>query len=279
LQRHSRHILATRFEFVRPACTGGETFRKGKIVAPPIAWATVPSSSVAMSSNRGFALIHSPLLGPRSWQAVGDALDSRGERTFLIDLSEGLGVQRGFYAALGETACRQIGGCSFLVAHSGAGALIPSILQAAGGRVHAAIFVDALLPHPGRSWFDTAPAALVSRLRREARAGRAPPWPNWLPPERLAHLLPDRAMRQNLIDEAPAAPLAFLDEPAPDCPAIARPHGCAYLQLSSAYDREADQARARGWPTNRLDGHHLSAMTQPSLVADAIDDLASRLRP
>ena len=231
-----------------------------------------------MSSHRGFALIHSPLLGPRSWQAVADALDSRGERAVLIDLSEGLGVQRDFYAALGETAARQIDERTVLVAHSGAGALIPSILQAAGGRTLAVIFVDALLPHPGRSWLDTAPDALAARLHRHSRAGLAPTWPDWMPPERLARLLPDRAMRQNLIDDAPAAPLAFLDEPAPDCRAFAPPCGFAYLQLSSAYDHEADQARALGWPTNRLDGHHLSTMTQPSLVADAIIDLASGLR-
>ena len=243
----------------------------------PLAEAIGAPSSGAMTHDRVLTLIHSPLLGPGSWRAVGDALDRRGERALLIDLSEGLGVQRGFYAALGETAARQIGEPAILVAHSGAGALIPSILQAAGARIRAVIFVDALLPHPGRSWFVTAPPALAARLRREALAGRAPPWPNWLPTDVLERLLPDAAMRQGLIDDAPSAPLAFLDEPAPDCQALAPPCGYAYLQLSSAYDREAEQARASAWPVERLDGHHLSIMAHPSLVTDALVDLASGL--
>src|SRR5579859_1407063 len=243
----------------------------------PLAEAIGAPSSGAMTHDRVLTLIHSPLLGPGSWRAVGDALDSRGERAVLVDLSEGLGVLRGFYAALGETASRQIDERAILVAHSGAGALIPSILQAAGGRAHAVIFVDALLPHPGRSWFDTSPAALTARLRREAQAGRAPPWPNWLPSDLLQRLLPDAAMRHGLIADAPAAPLAFLDEPAPDGQALAPSGGCAYLQLSSAYDREAKQARAAAWPVERLDGHHLSIMAHASLVADSLVDLASRL--
>ena len=224
-----------------------------------------------------FALVHSPLLGPRSWQAVDAALDSRGERSFVVDISEGLTVDRDFYAALGEVAARQIREPVILVAHSGAGALIPSILRAAAGRVEAVVFVDALLPHPGRSWFDTAPGALAARLRRQSRGGVAPRWPDWLPPERLEQLLPDRRMRESLIGDAAAAPLAFLDEPAPDWPAPAPPRGCAYLQLSSAYDREAREAHASGWPSRRLDGHHLWIMANPSLVAAAVTDLAAKL--
>jgi hypothetical protein len=84
-------------------------------------------------------------------------------------------------------------------------------------------------------------------------------------------------MRDRLASDAPAVALAFLDEPAPDWPAPARLGGCAYLQMSSAYDREARGARALGWPAKRLDGHHLSIMTNPSLVAAAIVDLADRL--
>ena len=224
-----------------------------------------------------FALIHSPFLGPRSWRAVGEAIDERGERALLVDISGGLDVQRGFYASLAGAAARQIGERAILVAHSGAGALAPSMLQAADGRVAAVIFVDALLPHPGRSWFDTAPGALASRLRRHARAGLAPRWPDWLPPERFEQLLPDPAMRRSVIEDAPAVPLAFLDEPAPYGPAATPPYGYAYLQLSSAYDREAGEARTSGWTVERLNGHHLSIMAHPSLIAAAIVDLASRL--
>jgi hypothetical protein len=192
-------------------------------------------------------------------------------------VSEALDAQGGFYEAFAATAARQIDGPAILVAHSGAGGLVPSILRNAGGRVQAVIFVDALLPHPGRSWFDTVPAALATQLRREARAGRAPPWPSWLPSHLLERFLPESGMRESLTDDAPCVPVAFLEEPAPEDPPPAPPHGCAYLQLSSAYDREAGQAREWGWPVERLDGHHLSIMVNPPAVAVALVDLASTL--
>jgi hypothetical protein len=191
-------------------------------------------------------------------------------------MSAALRVQRGFYDAFAAAVAGQIHERAILVVHSGAGALVPSILRASGS-IEAVIFVDALLPHPGQSWFDTAPAALAARLRSDSYAGCAPPWPKWLPGDALGRLLPDAGMRDSLAAGAPAVPLAFLDEPAPDWPAPARSCGCAYLQMSSAYDRETLEARASGWPTERLDGHHLWIMTNPSLVAAAITDLAVRL--
>ena len=41
-----------------------------------------------------------------------------------------------------------------LVGHSGADALLPSVAAACDAAVAAAVFVDAILPHPGASWFD-----------------------------------------------------------------------------------------------------------------------------
>lgn len=197
-------------------------------------------------------------------------------RAHLLDVSGALGAPRGFYDALAEAAAGQIAEPAILVVHSGAGVLVPSILRACA-RIDAVIHVDALLPHPGRSWFDTAPAALAAWLRREAQVGRAPPWPTWLPTDVLERLLPDARMRSTLAAGAPAAPLAFLEEPAPEHPPRAPPRGCAYLQLSAAYDHEAATARTLGWPVERLDGHHLSIMTNPSAVAAAVVRLSSRL--
>jgi hypothetical protein len=106
------------------------------------------------------------------------------------------------------------------------------------------MFVDALLPHPSRSWMATAPPALADRLRADARNGLAPPWPRWLSETVLARLLPDEAMRTSLIAEAPAVPIAFLEESAPDATAWATSCASAYLQLSPNYDAEANQAHA-----------------------------------
>ncbi|MGH3924022.1 MAG: hypothetical protein ACRDTT_14325, partial [Pseudonocardiaceae bacterium] len=49
-----------------------------------------------------------------------------------------------------------------LVGHSGAGPLLPAI--AAATPTVGVIYVDAGLPQPGASWFDTAPPPLVAHL-------------------------------------------------------------------------------------------------------------------
>jgi hypothetical protein len=229
--------------------------------------------------SAAFVLIHSPFLGPLSWRAVDGALRKRGEAALLLDLRPALSAERRYYEAFCATAARQIGAPSILVAHSGAGALVPAILGRAKGLAQGAIFVDALLPHPGRSWFDAAPIGLVKRLRAGARAGRAPPWPSWWPKEAMAQLLPDRRLRERLSRSAPAVPLAYLEEPAPASAASPPPRGYGYVQLSSSYDKPADRARALGWPVERVHGHHLSAMTEPDLVAEAIVAVARRLTP
>ena len=58
-----------------------------------------------------------------------------------------------------------------LVAHSGAGALVPAVVAAVPGAVGSVVFVDATLPYPGRTWFDSAPVELVDRLRELAGEG------------------------------------------------------------------------------------------------------------
>src|SRR5205823_5194873 len=94
-----------------------------------------------------------------------------------------------------------------LVAHSGAGALVPSVAVACDGVVEAAVFVDAILPHPGTSWFDNAPASLREHLRTLAADTWLPPWHQWFPPGTLDDLLPDPDLRSRFIAELPRLPV------------------------------------------------------------------------
>ena len=225
-----------------------------------------------------FALVHSPFLDiPPRGEPVGSALDQQGERSVLLDLRTAFQVNRDFYRTAGRIAAEQFTRPVTLVVHSGAGALVPQIVMSAEGRATAVIFVDALLPHPTRSWFDMAPAVFAARIRAAARNGLAPPWPRWLPNETLAQLLPDTVTRETLIASAPAIPLAYLEEPAPESSLWPLPLGCGYLQLSVGYDAEARQARAFGWPVARFSGHHLSMMTEPDPVAAAIVAMSASL--
>ncbi|HSV04593.1 MAG TPA: alpha/beta fold hydrolase [Phenylobacterium sp.] len=216
-----------------------------------------------------FVLLPSPVLGPYSWRAVAEAL---GGQVLALPRLSSLGGS--YYEQLAEAAAAQIapGEPAVLVAHSGAGALVPAV--AARRALAGAILVDAILPHPGRSWFDTAPAELRHHLRSGARDGRLPAWDEWWPPGALERLVPDEAAREALIAELEPIPVAWFEEVAP---AGESPERSAYLKLSEAYEDEARAANRLGWPLVRLPLNHLAPVSQPTAVASAITGLAERL--
>jgi hypothetical protein len=173
-------------------------------------------------------------------------------------------------AALGLAA-----GPSVIVVHSGAGSLVPSIVAAAPRAVAEVLFVDAILPHPGRSWHETAPPPLAARLRALARNGVLPPWNQWFDADPTVALIPDAGMRATFRADLPRVPLAVFSAPAPDL------HSwevipCAYLQLSGAYETETSAAERRGWRVRREAMHHLAMVTEPEALAAILVEMARR---
>jgi len=169
-------------------------------------------------------------------------------------------------------ACRRYSdtGRVVLVGHSGAGALLPLIAEALGKVIDAALFVDAILPHPGQSWFDTAPADLHRRLLSMATGGALPPWHQWFPAGTLERLLPDAMLRGRFIAEIQEVPLAYLEERAPLVQGWP-PGRCGYLQLNPAYDSELNDAVSRGWWTAQVPLGYLGMLTAPEAILDALD--------
>lgn len=218
-----------------------------------------------------FALVHSPLTGPSAWEPVAGALRGRGLRVAVPTLQEAFAAGPPYHRAVAAEVGRGLaaqGGAVTLVAHSGAGALLPAVAEAVPG-VGGAVFVDALLPHPGASWFDTVPAAMRERLLDLAEGALLPKWSDWFGPEAMAGLLPDAEQRARFVAELPRVPLDYFRETAPD-PRSWPPQRCAYVRLSGAYREQAAEAERRGWPVRVLDGDHLSIMTRPDEVAGLI---------
>jgi hypothetical protein len=216
------------------------------------------------------------LLGPLSWQAAAKALALQGLTVEAPAWPRLSTLGDDCYAALanGMAATIDHGAPAILVAHSGAGALLPSVVALAKTRVLGAIFCDAILPHPGLSWFDTAPPDLAAQLRSGAQAGRLPAWDAWWPPGALERLLPDAVVRAELAEELEPIPLGYFEELAPE---IELQVPGAYLQLSGAYSEEARLAGRQGWPVVTLPLHHLAMLTHPEAVAGAVRSLTERL--
>jgi hypothetical protein len=218
-------------------------------------------------------LVHSPLVGPASWDLIAPALAGPGRDVTIPDLSGTIAAGPPWCSRQAELIARAAADRpAVLVGHSRAG----PILAAAGAliaQVRGYVFVDARLPFSGQTWMDTAPPELVAQLREMADAdGWLPPWPNWWGAEALAEILPDPVIRERFTAGCPSLPLAMFTEahpPAPRWPDAP----CAYLRLSEAYEDEAARAAGLGWPVIRLASHHLALLTDPAVIAEAISQL------
>jgi hypothetical protein len=216
-------------------------------------------------------LVHSPLLAPSSWGRVPASLEGKGFTVAVADLRPVLESGPPYYERLFQTIAAYANGADAVavVGHSAAGALLPGALSLMGAGRQTAVFVDARLPHDGQTWLEARSPDRQAALLASVVDGHLPPWDRWFPPEALAELLPDDAMRQRFQEELRGLPAQLLTEPMPQSTWDSRVRK-VYVQLSAAYASIADQAKADGWQVARYALDHLAPLTRPDAVADAI---------
>ena len=222
-----------------------------------------------------WVLVHSPLTGPAALGGVAREAAMSGIVVSTAQFPAWTALSEPYYRSMAQALVAPLRGCGpmILIAHSGAGGLVAAIADAAGqGEISGAVFVDAILPHPRRSWFSTVADGMAMALRAAASDDKLPAWDQWFPPGTLGALIPDHTVRKAFVRQLKPTPMRFADEVAPDVdlpPGL----GCAYLRLSKTYETEAREARHRGWPTLRLDLNHLAMVTNPREVVTAIINL------
>jgi hypothetical protein len=227
-------------------------------------------------------LLHSPLVGPLTWQPAATSLHAAGYHVAVPSLTGVVDTGPPSYRKLAGRVAETIrqanpSGAVVLIGHSGAGALLPAAAEATDSPLAAVVFVDAILPHPGVSWFETAPPVLREQLGGLAHDdGRLPAWDRWFPPEVMTELLPEENLRRRFIAELPRVPLAYLEERAPVVSGWP-PARCGYLRLSGAYDEVADEAERRGWLVVREAADHLAMLTRPAAISGLLDRLVKAL--
>jgi pimeloyl-ACP methyl ester carboxylesterase len=218
-------------------------------------------------------LVHSPFLGPATWQSTARALAHSGRRVRVPSLRAvatssppywPAGVEAIVHAAPDEPVV--------LVPHSNAGLYMPAAVDALRERVRGVVFVDAAVPgaghHSTSEFLSTLPSV----------DGLLPPWTSWWADADVAELFPDAHTRAEVEAEQPRMPLAYYDQlpPAPHDWAAAVP--CGYLWFGVPYNEGAAQAQDYGWPTAHLPGTHLHMLSDPAGVASAILQIAQDWR-
>jgi hypothetical protein len=219
-----------------------------------------------------FILLHSPLTGPAAWGPVAAEFAARGIEATRPVIPPMAALATPYYDSAARAVAAQVlgqGGPFILAVHSAAGGLAPSIVAASNGQVRGVLYVDAIPPHPGRCWFETAGDGLVASLKSKVEDGMIPAWDQWFPAGALESLVPEGPLRERFVGELAPTPLSWFEEAAPQID-LPKDVGWGFLRLSKAYEREAGEARRLGWPTLRRDLHHLSMATHPEEVASAM---------
>jgi alpha/beta hydrolase family protein len=229
-----------------------------------------------------FVLIHSPFVGPLTWQPTARVLADRGHIVVMPALN--VGDPRppywSHYASSVVATARTVPARHplVLVAHSAAGLLIPAVGAATPERaIRRDVFVDATLPRGYASLADLIPAGLgitMEQLRAQAQDEFLPPWGTGWPDELWRQLIPDVSLRERFVQELRPAPLALYEEHPPVVDGW--PDAlCGYLRFSALYADAEEQARRAGWQTREVSGGHLHMLVEPAAVADALIELTS----
>jgi pimeloyl-ACP methyl ester carboxylesterase len=213
-------------------------------------------------------LIHSPFLGPATWQPTARTLEGKGRLAHVPSLLAVAQSAAPYWPAGVDSIVRSASDEPVvLVAHSNAGLYVPAVVDALGKQVRGVVFVDAALPGAGHY---TTP----DFLRRLASSdGLLPPWTSWWDEADVAALFPDARMRAEVEAEQPRMPLAYYDHLPPAPPDWTVPLA-GYIWFGEPYDKGSAQADLRGWPTIHLPGRHLHMLTDPDAVAAAVLDMA-----
>jgi hypothetical protein len=223
-----------------------------------------------------FVLAHSPLTGPAAWGRLPDVLRELGHDALVLDISADHSPP--YAVRYVATAAAQIAAADptsplVLVAHSGAGYLLPQLgftQRAARRAVGGYVFLDAGIPAPRPSTrldlLGAEEAATADDLDvLLAAGGRFPPWTA----DDLRELIPDDAHRAEVVASLRPRGRDFFTEVLPfPTGEIGWPDApCGLLQTSPAYAATARSARARGWPVLERDGGHFASCADPHGVA------------
>ena len=221
-----------------------------------------------------YVLIHSPLVGGLTWTLFAEQMRQRGQSVFVPILCDLKISKDPYWKQHAESVAQALVNIPpetnvILVAHSGAGPLLPAIRQHIPNPIHAYVLVDAGIPRDRATRLDLMTSEdpeWAKRFEESLQSGEQ--FPNWSSDD-LREIVPDENLRKRLVAEIHPRGLEFFTEPIPvfhgwpDAP-------CVYIQFSAPYESPAAQAREAGWATCELRAGHFHMLVDALAVADII---------
>jgi hypothetical protein len=234
-----------------------------------------------MAKNNVYVLIHSPLVGPLTWKLVADEMRQRGIEVVLPTLVDSPDSKEPYWKQHAESVAQALTQLPrdtsvTLVAHSGAGPLLPAIRKSIANPIHTYLFVDAGIPHNGATRLElmnSEDSDWAKEFQEYLEGGGY--FPNWSVDD-LQEIIPDESLRAQMIAEIHARALDFFTEPIPifegwpDAP-------CVYILFSEPYKRAAVQARESGWLTYELEAGHFHMLVDAKAVTNLIIEAVNKL--
>ena len=227
-----------------------------------------------MTNAVTFVLIHSPLVGPFTWELVRRELTQRHIDVVVPPLIDRPDSTQPYWQQHASSVAQGLDRIPHdhrlvLVAHSGAGPLLPVIRQVLPHSIGGYVFVDAGLPRNGLSRLD------LMKLQDQVWAAdfqqallRGERFPDWTS-DALADIIPAENLRRQLLAELQPRSWPFFIEPIPVFHAWPDA-ACAYIQFSPPYAWDAQQAKSIGWPVREVNAGHFHMLVDPRSVADWI---------
>jgi hypothetical protein len=226
-------------------------------------------------------LVHSPLVGPFTWALVAQELERRHMKAVVPSLLSAPDSTIPYWMQHAHTVANSFQALPpseqvILVAHSGAGMLLPAIREASGRQIDGYIFVDAGLPQDGKSRLDLFDKYAGEQLRRSAVRGLLPTWTD----EDLVEVIPDPQVRARFVADLRPLPLAVYQEPLP-VPAGWPDAPCAFVAFTNGegyvYQDVLNHAEQQGWPCVKIEGMHFHMLVDPVAVTDALLSVTTQM--
>ncbi|WP_156761951.1 alpha/beta fold hydrolase [Microbacterium karelineae] len=235
-----------------------------------------------MTANSPIVLLGGGGLGPWAWERVAPILNGHGLHTTTPQLRT-TGDDSTPAATIGlddwvEDVSEALAGHAgaTLVAHSFAGYVAAAVLERRPHSIRQLILIDAVLPQPGKSWFDVMGADVAAFMTSMAHDGAIP----WFSREQLDQLYPENGIGDADFDwmqrHLTAQPIGTYMQTAVDEPLTATDTAVAYVRCLRTSPPAADvSVELLGWSCRTLDAGHWPMITHPAETARVIMELAT----